>query len=216
MADIELTDLKADSEQSPGTPFPVSVSVENNETVAPAWGAEALCSDGVLAPDGHKVDVTFTVRGANSGDVIKEESTQVCATVEQPSNVLGDTRAEVRLSLPEGRYTVEAYGEVPGAGGSSSAQPKSVTVTSGGVPEGDEESETDHQYTPIWDGLPTDGNNNEGPDLPTPDPGDDPLGLNPFGDVDASVLVWVLIAIAALWAFGQGFDVDLGSGGTDS
>jgi hypothetical protein len=131
MADIELHDLEAVSEQSPGTPFPVSVGVENNEAVAPIYGAEALCSAGVFSPDGHRVEVTFRLRDG-AGDTVDTATTEVCATVKQPSNVAGETRAEVDLEAStSGEYSIEADAVVPGAGGSASIQPVHITVGEG-------------------------------------------------------------------------------------
>jgi hypothetical protein len=204
MADITLSNITFETPQQTETPFPVSVSVENNETVAPVYGAEALCSNGVFAADGHKVDVTVRVRDSSTGQVVQEKTTQVCATVEQPSNVAGDTTAEVTVSVPsEGQYSVEAEGVVPGAGGSDTAQPKTLTVGTpddGPLPTGEEDTETDGQHVPIFGGLPDDSSL----DLPDAPTGEDALGVDP------QMVLWVLLAIAALYAFGQGFDVNLG------
>ncbi len=177
MADIQLFDLEFHAEQTTGARFPVTVAVENNETVAPLIGSPALCSAGVLSPDGHTVEVTFTVRNA-AGEVVKEKTEQECATVEQPSNVAGETRARITLALDEpGEYTIEAEAHVPHAGGHASAQPKSLSVERdpSGVPGGDEEADRGTDW-----GL---------PQLPS------------LGD-QTSVILVLLVVIAILGAIG--------------
>lgn len=202
MPDVRIESIDYADGQAAGVPFTVEVEVNNLETVAPLYGSPALCSKGVFSPDGHKIEVTLIVERGFSE--VWRETKSGCAPVQAFSQALGgNARIEFEPQLPAGDYTLRAKVEAM-PNGSDSSDSKTLTVrgdTSG--LDGGSDGSGGGGWN-LGDVLDDSDGSNSGGTLA------DVLDLPDFGK--AEVYLWIVLLIALLYAFGQGFDVDVGGG----
>lgn len=201
MADVRIASIDYADDQAAGVPFSVSVEVNNKETVAPIWPSPALCSKGVWAPDGHKIEVTLIIeRGFTEA---YRETKDGCAPVQAPSQVLGGNgRVEFQPQLPAGDYTLRAKVKAMPSGSDTS---DSKTLTVRGDTSGLDGGSDGSGGGSGWDlGDVVDDDDDSGGTLA------DLLDLPDVGKIE--VYLWVVLLITLLYAFGQGFDVDVGGG----
>lgn len=151
MADLRIRNVESRGTQPAGQPWPVTVAVNNLETVAFAWEAGTCNENG---EPGHKARVTLTVRGP-MGDEVWSETKRTCVPRNRVGQMLG---ANKRVGFtPEvsskGDYTLVATVESVNSVGEDTSDPVRVAVT--GVEETEQaNNETDSgvNYGDAFDG----------------------------------------------------------------
>jgi hypothetical protein len=133
MPDLRVSDVTARPEQPAGQPFPVTVALNNLETVAFSWEASTCNVNGEY---GHKATVTVTVRDSG-GDVVADPSRDVCIPRNRAGQIWGpNLREEFDITLPEpGDYTVRASVDAREAVGGDRSAPVGVTAVDSGEVE---------------------------------------------------------------------------------
>lgn len=155
MADLRIHHIESRSSQPAGQPWPVTVALNNLETVAFAWESGTCNENG---EPGHKASVTLTIRDSN-GAKVWSETKETCIPRNRVGQMLGaNKRLEFNPSVDSpGGYTLTASVEAINSVGGDTSDPVQVTVT--GV---EETEQVDN------------GNDNGG----------DSNGLTPLGDAD--------------------------------
>ena len=157
MADLRIRNVESRPTQPAGQPWPVTVVVNNLETVAFAWEA-GTCNENGEA--GHKARVTLSVRGP-MGDEVWSETKRTCVPRNRVGQMLGaNKRVEFTPEVSsKGDYTLVARVEAVSSSGEDSSDPVRVSVT--GVEETEQasnESDSGVNYGDAFNG-----------DTPTPD-----------------------------------------------
>jgi len=157
MADLRIRTVESRGTQPADQPWPVTVAMNNLETVAFPWEAGTCNENG---EPGNKARVTLTVRGP-MGDEVWSETKRTCVPRNRVGQMLGaNKRVEFTPSVSsQGEYTLAAKVDSVNSSGEDSSDPVRVSVT--GVEETEQasnESDNGVNYGDAFDG-----------DTPTPD-----------------------------------------------
>jgi len=130
MANVSISRIEFDSDQAAHTPFPVTVYVDNMETVGPFSGPAVCPGNDSLMPGsaGHHADVTLEIRTPD-GLIAWQETKEACIPIEGQDNLFGaNTDVEFNPSLSPGDYSATATVQVKGDNGSDTEGPRSLSV----------------------------------------------------------------------------------------
>jgi len=188
MADLRIRNVDSRSMQPAGQAWPVTVAVNNLETVAFAWEPGTCNENG---EPGHKANVTLEVRSSAGGEVWSETK-QVCVPRNRVGQLLGaNKRVEFTPVVDtKGEYTLTASVEAVNSSGGDTSDPVRVTAT--GVEETEQaDSGVDNGGGDAWNPFPDDSG------------GNDPLNVG--GQMDKLLLAVGLIAVA--WLANSGAEV---------
>lgn len=197
MPNVEIAAIRYDDTQPEAQPFTVRVEVENHETVAPILNREALCSQSAASKDGHRVEVTLTIRSGNR--VVYEETKEACAVINGgpvENTYLPNAEPEFRVDgLDAGEYSMQAEVTAIAASGSDASDSYGLAVEEGRDSLNDSDGESD-----TGDLL---GGGGDGGTVTLPDAGSGG-GLGLGEKADAAMLVAGLLAVAWLASSAEG------------
>lgn len=182
MADLRVHHLETRGSQPAGQPFPVTVALNNLETVAITFQDQTCVENG---EPGHKALVTLTVRGPDGAEAYSETK-RTCIPRNRVGQMGGPNKRvtfEPEISAT-GTHTVTATVEAVNAAGYDSSDPETVEITgTDSIDDADNGGGGGIDWTPP-------GGTNDG--------GDSPLGLPSGGDIDVLVGIVVLALVAWL------------------
>jgi len=185
VADVRVRRVEFEGPGAANQPIPVTVGVNNNETVAFSW-EEKTCN--VNGEYGHKTDVTLTIRDASVEEVF-EETERRCVPRNRVGQMMGaNATVTFRPELPAGEYTVEATVSVVTEERTHSGSTRSLTIEedSSALPGGDDPGGSN----PFGGGG--DDQSDDGGD------GSNPFGGSSLPNPDILLAVVALLAIAWL------------------
>lgn len=165
MADLRVHHIESRSSQPVGQPWPVTVALNNLETVAFAWESGTCNENG---EPGHKASVTLTVRDSNGGEAWSETK-ETCIPRNRVGQMMGANKRVVfnpEVALP-GEFTITATVEAINSVGQDTSDPERVTIT--GVEETEQVDDGNDNGDDSWiPDSPDNGDNSPfTPDLST-------------------------------------------------
>lgn len=129
MADVRIAQVESRSQQIAGSEFPVTVYLNNNELVAPAWNPKTCNGNGGA---GHKTDVTVRLKDANGNTVASKTEEEFCVPRNRAATFV-DSNANVTFTFTvnqPGEYIIGAEASVIREDRTFTANPVTIQVTS--------------------------------------------------------------------------------------
>jgi len=128
MADVRIAKVESRGQQIAGSQFPVTVFINNNELVAPAWNPKTCNGSGGA---GHKTDVTVRLIDSSGTTVASETKEKVCVPRNRASTLI-DSNKNVTFTFTvnqPGEYIIEAEASVVREDRTFTANPVTIQIT---------------------------------------------------------------------------------------
>jgi len=128
MADVRIAQVESRSQQIVGTQFPVTVYLNNNELVAPAWNPKTCNGNGGA---GHKTDVTVRLIDSAGNTIASKTKEEFCVPRNRAATFI-DSNANANFTFTvkqPGQYTIEAEASVIREERTFTANPVTIQIT---------------------------------------------------------------------------------------